>query len=160
MLKYLIGIFQLSRDKKMALPIFLLWYLEAHLREEQSWRANAEESESRRRGRTRSAGEMGTKPWVTCSLSLSFSVGFALTGVFCGFLIHTIIHVWMFLEVQLPSYLQNWQVSPYFPLLPQEERRVIYVGKIRPDTTRMELRDRFEVFGEIEECTVNLRDDG
>nr|XP_054364957.1 peroxisome proliferator-activated receptor gamma coactivator 1-alpha isoform X1 [Mirounga angustirostris] len=41
-----------------------------------------------------------------------------------------------------------------------EERRVIYVGKIRPDTTRMELRDRFEVFGEIEECTVNLRDDG
>ncbi|XP_064438013.1 peroxisome proliferator-activated receptor gamma coactivator 1-alpha [Mirounga angustirostris] len=46
------------------------------------------------------------------------------------------------------------------PPPPQEERRVIYVGKIRPDTTRMELRDRFEVFGEIEECTVNLRDDG
>ncbi|KAM6220766.1 peroxisome proliferator-activated receptor gamma coactivator 1-alpha [Rhynchocyon petersi] len=41
-----------------------------------------------------------------------------------------------------------------------EERRVIYVGQIRPDTTRAELRDRFEVFGEIEECTVNLRDDG
>ncbi|XP_027630176.1 peroxisome proliferator-activated receptor gamma coactivator 1-alpha isoform X2 [Tupaia chinensis] len=41
-----------------------------------------------------------------------------------------------------------------------EERRVIYVGKIRPDTTRTELRDRFEVFGEIEECTVNPRDDG
>ncbi|OXB60210.1 hypothetical protein ASZ78_016539 [Callipepla squamata] len=41
-----------------------------------------------------------------------------------------------------------------------EERRVIYVGKIRRDTTRKELRDRFEVFGEIEECTVNLRDDG
>ncbi|XP_075401129.1 peroxisome proliferator-activated receptor gamma coactivator 1-alpha [Tenrec ecaudatus] len=41
-----------------------------------------------------------------------------------------------------------------------EERRVIYVGKIRPDTTRAELRERFEVFGEIEECTVNLRDDG
>uniref|UniRef100_A0A8C3LVP8 Peroxisome proliferator-activated receptor gamma coactivator 1-alpha n=1 Tax=Chrysolophus pictus TaxID=9089 RepID=A0A8C3LVP8_CHRPC len=41
-----------------------------------------------------------------------------------------------------------------------EEGRVIYVGKIRPDTTRKELRDRFEVFGEIEECTVNLRDDG
>ncbi|KAB0402174.1 hypothetical protein E2I00_008424, partial [Balaenoptera physalus] len=41
-----------------------------------------------------------------------------------------------------------------------EERRVIYVGKIRPDTTRTELRGRFEVFGEIEECTVNLRDDG
>nr|XP_034967894.1 peroxisome proliferator-activated receptor gamma coactivator 1-alpha isoform X4 [Zootoca vivipara] len=41
-----------------------------------------------------------------------------------------------------------------------EERRVIYVGKIGPDTTRTELRDRFEVFGEIEECTVNLQDDG
>ncbi|KAM8969129.1 peroxisome proliferator-activated receptor gamma coactivator 1-alpha isoform X2 [Sarcophilus harrisii] len=41
-----------------------------------------------------------------------------------------------------------------------EERRVIYVGKIRADITRTELRDRFEVFGEIEECTVNLRDDG
>nr|XP_017508870.2 peroxisome proliferator-activated receptor gamma coactivator 1-alpha isoform X6 [Manis javanica] len=41
-----------------------------------------------------------------------------------------------------------------------EERRVIYVGKIRPDTTRTELRDRFEVFGEIEECTVNLRENG
>ncbi|OPJ70971.1 peroxisome proliferator-activated receptor gamma coactivator 1-alpha isoform X2 [Patagioenas fasciata] len=41
-----------------------------------------------------------------------------------------------------------------------EERRVIYLGKIRPDTTRTELRDRFEVFGEIEECTVNLQDDG
>ncbi|KAF7248061.1 Peroxisome proliferator-activated receptor gamma coactivator 1-alpha, partial [Varanus komodoensis] len=41
-----------------------------------------------------------------------------------------------------------------------EERRIIYVGKIGPDTTRTELRDRFEVFGEIEECTVNLQDDG
>lgn len=37
---------------------------------------------------------------------------------------------------------------------------MIYLGKIRPDTTRTELRDRFEVFGEIEECTVNLQDDG
>lgn len=42
----------------------------------------------------------------------------------------------------------------------QEERRVIYIGKIGPDTTRTELQDRFEVFGEIEECTVNLQDDG
>ncbi|XP_030047097.1 peroxisome proliferator-activated receptor gamma coactivator 1-alpha isoform X1 [Microcaecilia unicolor] len=41
-----------------------------------------------------------------------------------------------------------------------EEHRVIYVGNIRLDITRSELRDRFEVFGEIEECTVNLRDDG
>ncbi|XP_048365054.1 peroxisome proliferator-activated receptor gamma coactivator 1-alpha isoform X2 [Sphaerodactylus townsendi] len=41
-----------------------------------------------------------------------------------------------------------------------EEQRVIYVGKIGPDITRAELRDRFEVFGEIEECTVNLQDNG
>ncbi|KAM6441497.1 peroxisome proliferator-activated receptor gamma coactivator 1-alpha isoform 2-T2 [Liasis olivaceus] len=41
-----------------------------------------------------------------------------------------------------------------------EERRVIFVGRIGPGTTRTELRDRFEVFGEIEECTVNLQDDG
>ncbi|XP_060633862.2 peroxisome proliferator-activated receptor gamma coactivator 1-alpha isoform X2 [Anolis sagrei] len=41
-----------------------------------------------------------------------------------------------------------------------EEQRVIYVGKIGPDTTRAELRDRFEVFGEIEECSVNLQDNG
>uniref|UniRef100_A0A8D0B8L3 Peroxisome proliferator-activated receptor gamma coactivator 1-alpha n=1 Tax=Salvator merianae TaxID=96440 RepID=A0A8D0B8L3_SALMN len=41
-----------------------------------------------------------------------------------------------------------------------EEQRVIYVGKIGSDTTRTELKDRFEVFGEIEDCTVNLQDDG
>ncbi|KAJ7326925.1 hypothetical protein JRQ81_016684, partial [Phrynocephalus forsythii] len=41
-----------------------------------------------------------------------------------------------------------------------EEQRVIYVGKIGPDTSRTELTDRFEVFGEIEECTVNLQDNG
>ncbi|XP_043549873.1 peroxisome proliferator-activated receptor gamma coactivator 1-alpha isoform X2 [Chiloscyllium plagiosum] len=41
-----------------------------------------------------------------------------------------------------------------------EERRVIYVGKVRADITRTELKRRFEVFGEIEECTVHLREDG
>ncbi|XP_055756682.1 peroxisome proliferator-activated receptor gamma coactivator 1-alpha-like isoform X4 [Salvelinus fontinalis] len=42
----------------------------------------------------------------------------------------------------------------------QEERRVVYVGRLRSDSTRTELKRRFEVFGEIEECAVNLRDDG
>ncbi|XP_034020515.1 peroxisome proliferator-activated receptor gamma coactivator 1-alpha-like [Thalassophryne amazonica] len=42
----------------------------------------------------------------------------------------------------------------------QEERRVVYVGRLRSDCTRTELKRRFEVFGEIEECAVNLRDDG
>ncbi|MEE6462384.1 hypothetical protein FKM82_001572 [Ascaphus truei] len=41
-----------------------------------------------------------------------------------------------------------------------EEHRIIYIGKMRPNITRTELRARFQVFGEIEECTVNLRDDG
>uniref|UniRef100_A0A3P8YN62 Peroxisome proliferator-activated receptor gamma coactivator 1-alpha n=1 Tax=Esox lucius TaxID=8010 RepID=A0A3P8YN62_ESOLU len=41
-----------------------------------------------------------------------------------------------------------------------EERRVLYVGRLRADSTRTELKRRFEVFGEIEECAVNLRDDG
>ena len=47
-----------------------------------------------------------------------------------------------------------------FPLNEQEERRVVYVGRLRSDCTRTELKRRFEVFGEIEECAVNLRDDG
>ncbi|XP_071333725.1 peroxisome proliferator-activated receptor gamma coactivator 1-alpha isoform X1 [Trachinotus anak] len=41
-----------------------------------------------------------------------------------------------------------------------EERRVVYVGRLRSTCTRTELKRRFEVFGEIEECAVNLRDDG
>ncbi|XP_026870853.2 peroxisome proliferator-activated receptor gamma coactivator 1-alpha isoform X6 [Electrophorus electricus] len=41
-----------------------------------------------------------------------------------------------------------------------EERRVLYVGRLRADSTRSELKSRFEVFGEIEECAVNLRPDG
>ncbi|XP_013908870.1 PREDICTED: peroxisome proliferator-activated receptor gamma coactivator 1-alpha, partial [Thamnophis sirtalis] len=41
-----------------------------------------------------------------------------------------------------------------------EERRVIYVGRLGSGATRTELRDRFEVFGEIEDCTLNLQDDG
>lgn len=42
----------------------------------------------------------------------------------------------------------------------QEERRVVYVGRLRSECTRTELKRRFEVFGEIEECAVKLRDDG
>ncbi|XP_076828516.1 peroxisome proliferator-activated receptor gamma coactivator 1-alpha isoform X6 [Brachyhypopomus gauderio] len=41
-----------------------------------------------------------------------------------------------------------------------EERRVLYVGRLRADSTRSELKSRFEVFGEIVECAVNLRPDG
>lgn len=42
----------------------------------------------------------------------------------------------------------------------QEERRVLYVGRLRADSTHSELKRRFEVFGEIEECVINLRHNG
>lgn len=54
----------------------------------------------------------------------------------------------------------NLLLLSVFPRNEQEERRVVYVGRLRSDCTRTELKRRFEVFGEIEECTVNLRDDG
>ncbi|KAJ8262071.1 hypothetical protein GJAV_G00161840 [Gymnothorax javanicus] len=41
-----------------------------------------------------------------------------------------------------------------------EERRVVYIGRLRSDSSRTELKRRFEVFGEIEECALNLSDDG
>ncbi|XP_059803242.1 peroxisome proliferator-activated receptor gamma coactivator-related protein 1 isoform X2 [Hypanus sabinus] len=41
-----------------------------------------------------------------------------------------------------------------------EERRVVYVGKIRNGMMREELRRRFEVFGEIEDCNIYFRTQG
>lgn len=41
-----------------------------------------------------------------------------------------------------------------------EERRVVYVGKIRNGMKREELRRRFEVFGEIEDCNIYFRTQG
>lgn len=41
-----------------------------------------------------------------------------------------------------------------------EERRVVYVGRIRLTMTQKELKDRFSLFGEIEECTLHFRDHG
>lgn len=41
-----------------------------------------------------------------------------------------------------------------------EERRVVYVGRIRGTMTRKELRERFSLYGEIEECTLHFRDHG
>uniref|UniRef100_A0A8C1XHD6 PPARG related coactivator 1 n=1 Tax=Cyprinus carpio TaxID=7962 RepID=A0A8C1XHD6_CYPCA len=41
-----------------------------------------------------------------------------------------------------------------------EERRVVYVGRIRGSMTRKELKERFSYFGEIEECTVHFRENG
>ncbi|XP_066503096.1 peroxisome proliferator-activated receptor gamma coactivator-related protein 1 [Hoplias malabaricus] len=41
-----------------------------------------------------------------------------------------------------------------------EERRVVYVGRIHGTMTKDELRDRFSLFGRIEDCTVHLRSQG
>ncbi|XP_029306465.1 peroxisome proliferator-activated receptor gamma coactivator-related protein 1 [Cottoperca gobio] len=41
-----------------------------------------------------------------------------------------------------------------------EERRVVYVGRIRGTMTQKELKERFSLFGEIEECTLHFRDHG
>lgn len=44
--------------------------------------------------------------------------------------------------------------------VPQEERRVVYVGRIRGTMTQKELKERFRLFGEIEDCTLHFRDHG
>ncbi|KAM4636246.1 peroxisome proliferator-activated receptor gamma coactivator-related protein 1 [Discoglossus pictus] len=41
-----------------------------------------------------------------------------------------------------------------------EERRVVYIGKISSQMTRSELKRRFSVFGDIEECTIHFREQG
>ncbi|XP_054456821.1 peroxisome proliferator-activated receptor gamma coactivator-related protein 1 [Anoplopoma fimbria] len=41
-----------------------------------------------------------------------------------------------------------------------EERRVVYIGRIRGTMTQKELKERFSMFGEIEECTLHFRDHG
>ncbi|CAM9374277.1 unnamed protein product [Lampetra fluviatilis] len=41
-----------------------------------------------------------------------------------------------------------------------EERRVVHVGRLPSDLSRSDLQKRFEVFGDIEECVINLRDNG
>ncbi|MEE6486138.1 hypothetical protein FKM82_014519 [Ascaphus truei] len=41
-----------------------------------------------------------------------------------------------------------------------EERRVVYIGKINSRMTKSELKRRFSVFGDIEECNIHLREEG
>lgn len=43
---------------------------------------------------------------------------------------------------------------------PQEERRVVYVGGIRRSMSPSDLKDRFSLFGKVEDCTVHLRSHG
>ncbi|XP_062868803.1 peroxisome proliferator-activated receptor gamma coactivator-related protein 1 [Trichomycterus rosablanca] len=41
-----------------------------------------------------------------------------------------------------------------------DERRIVYVGRIRGSMTKDELRERFALFGRIEDCTVHIRTHG
>ncbi|XP_066549231.1 peroxisome proliferator-activated receptor gamma coactivator-related protein 1 [Amia ocellicauda] len=41
-----------------------------------------------------------------------------------------------------------------------EERRVVYIGRIRGGMTRKELKERFSKYGDIEECTLHFREHG
>ena len=42
----------------------------------------------------------------------------------------------------------------------QDDRRVVYVGRIRRTMTHEELRERFSLFGEVENCSLHFRDRG
>uniref|UniRef100_A0A4W3IGE7 Peroxisome proliferator-activated receptor gamma coactivator-related protein 1-like n=3 Tax=Callorhinchus milii TaxID=7868 RepID=A0A4W3IGE7_CALMI len=50
--------------------------------------------------------------------------------------------------------------STHWRELAIEERRVVYIGKIRNGMMREELKRRFEVFGEIEDCNIYFREEG
>ncbi|XP_034041148.1 peroxisome proliferator-activated receptor gamma coactivator-related protein 1 [Thalassophryne amazonica] len=41
-----------------------------------------------------------------------------------------------------------------------EERRVVYVGRIRSTMSQRELEERFSLFGDVEDCTLHFRDHG
>ncbi|KAJ3610954.1 hypothetical protein NHX12_023044 [Muraenolepis orangiensis] len=41
-----------------------------------------------------------------------------------------------------------------------DERRIVYVGRIRGTMTQNELRERFSLYGEIEDCTLHFREQG
>ncbi|XP_072292778.1 uncharacterized protein pprc1 isoform X2 [Eucyclogobius newberryi] len=61
------------------------------------------------------------------------------------------------------SYCANVRMNPELKRLKEkaiEERRVVYVGRIRGTMTQKELKERFSYFGEIEECTLHFRDHG
>ena len=46
--------------------------------------------------------------------------------------------------------------SPW--LLPQDERRVVYVGRIRRTMTHDELRERFSLMGDVEGVSLHFRE--
>ncbi|XP_072516142.1 uncharacterized protein [Salminus brasiliensis] len=59
------------------------------------------------------------------------------------------------------SYLSRWEEARRMRKQKAiEERRVVYVGRIRGTMTTDELRERFTLFGKIEDCTVHLRSRG
>ena len=58
-----------------------------------------------------------------------------------------------------------WNAEWAWPEMPhccvvQEERRIVYVGRIPSDYTRWDLRRKFETFGEITDVSVHFREHG
>lgn len=54
----------------------------------------------------------------------------------------------------------SWEQMDPEKLRQVEERRVIYVGRLLPGTTKNDLKRRFSKFGPIIETSVHFRDKG
>ncbi|KAK6328918.1 hypothetical protein J4Q44_G00008960 [Coregonus suidteri] len=65
-----------------------------------------------------------------------------------------------FRSVYRPESRENIEVVKRLKEKAIEERRVVYVGRIRETMTRKELKERFSLYGEIEECTLHFRGHG
>lgn len=62
--------------------------------------------------------------------------------------------------ISVTTFLQINKCNQCLIITLQEERRVVYVGRIRGTMTQKELKERFSLFGEIEDCTLHFRDHG
>lgn len=60
------------------------------------------------------------------------------------------------------KYLATWPLTHLLTLrnFLQEERRIVYVGRIPTDYTKSDLRRRFGRFGVIEDVSVHFREHG
>ncbi|XP_055776071.1 peroxisome proliferator-activated receptor gamma coactivator-related protein 1 [Salvelinus fontinalis] len=59
-----------------------------------------------------------------------------------------------------PESRENSEVGKRLKDKAIDERRVVYVGRIRETMTHKELNERFSLYGEIEECTLHFRGHG
>ena len=67
---------------------------------------------------------------------------------------------WNILTTMIEAIRKRFTQSLDVLSLYQEERRIVYVGRIAGDFTRRDLRRQFERFGEIEDVSVHFREHG